>query len=119
MNAIGFDWRIEEESIPLAMDEDSFGAESKPAGGRTTRSSSKAEAEAIANALALANANAPNLSVLSKTAKERGKYKTFKTRIADLRAYKAKHGHCNVSANEDASLAQFCANARHSKVYHM
>ena len=46
--------------------------------------------------------------------KKRGKYTTFKQRLADLKAYKEKHGHINVKADEDKALYQFCASAKHS-----
>jgi len=47
--------------------------------------------------------------------KARGKYKTFEDRMEDLRRYKAKNGHANVSIPDDKSLAQFCANARYAR----
>lgn len=47
--------------------------------------------------------------------KPRGKYKTFEERVADLRTYKAKHGHTNVKHTEDKGLAQFCSATRHAR----
>ena len=47
--------------------------------------------------------------------KERGNYKSFDERIEDLRSYKEKHGHTNVSKHDDKSLANFCAHARHAR----
>jgi flagellar biosynthesis GTPase FlhF len=45
--------------------------------------------------------------------KTRIKYKTFDDRTEDLKLFKEKHGHVNVSIPEDNSLAQFCAQTRH------
>jgi hypothetical protein len=44
--------------------------------------------------------------------KTRGKYKTFDDRMEDLKLFKEKHGHANVSSREDKSLSQFCAQVR-------
>jgi flagellar biosynthesis GTPase FlhF len=46
--------------------------------------------------------------------KTRGKYKTFDDRMEDLKLFKEKHGHVNVSIPEDNSLAQFCAQTRYT-----
>jgi hypothetical protein len=46
--------------------------------------------------------------------KTRGKYKTFDDRMEDLKLFKEKHGHVNVSIPEDNSLAQFCVQVRHA-----
>ena len=46
--------------------------------------------------------------------KTRGKYKTFDDRMEDLKLFKEKHGHVNVSIPEDNTLAQFCLKARHA-----
>ncbi|KAL9181856.1 hypothetical protein ACHAXT_012199 [Thalassiosira profunda] len=94
LNAVGFDWRLEEgESQPVpssfAVAEPSLAEDSKPA--------------------------AKGTASLSQAPTERKKYMTFAIRLSDLKAYKAKHGHLDVSAHEDASLAQFCANARLSR----
>ena len=43
--------------------------------------------------------------------RERGA-KSFEQRIEDLRLYKEKHGHVNVSQKEDKSLYHFCWNLR-------
>ena len=40
------------------------------------------------------------------------RYKTFDDRMEDLKRYKEKHGHANVSIFEDKSLAQFCAKSK-------
>jgi hypothetical protein len=46
--------------------------------------------------------------------KTRGKYKTFDDRMEDLKLFKEKHGHVNVSIPEDNSLAKFCVQVRHA-----
>jgi hypothetical protein len=46
--------------------------------------------------------------------KARGKYKTFDDRMEDLKRFKEKHGHANVTIREDIPLGQFCAKARHA-----
>ncbi|KAL9187184.1 hypothetical protein ACHAXT_010904 [Thalassiosira profunda] len=40
--------------------------------------------------------------------------KSFQERIDDLQAYKAKHGHLKVKADEDRSLYRFCVDMRHA-----
>ena len=41
----------------------------------------------------------------------------FNNRLEDLKAYKTKHGHCNVSRTEEKykSLAHWCSNIRTSR----
>jgi hypothetical protein len=46
--------------------------------------------------------------------KTRGKYKTFDDRMEDLKLFKEKHGHVNVSIPVDKSLAQFCVQTRYT-----
>ena len=41
--------------------------------------------------------------------------KSFEQRIADLKAYKKKHGHINVKEKEDKSLNGFCLNIRYAR----
>ena len=47
--------------------------------------------------------------------KARGKKKTFVDRMEEMKRFMETHGHVNVSINEDRSLAQFCAQARHAR----
>ena len=42
-------------------------------------------------------------------------YNSFEQQIADLRSYKAKHGHVNVKKSEDKSLYQFCFLTRQAR----
>jgi len=37
---------------------------------------------------------------------------SFKDRIEDLKAFKAKHGHVRVTVKQDKSLSTFCSNMR-------
>jgi DNA repair exonuclease SbcCD ATPase subunit len=51
--------------------------------------------------------------------KTRGKYKTFDDRMEDLKLFKEKYGHVNLSVSsvsfpEDKSLAKFCVKMRHA-----
>ena len=46
---------------------------------------------------------------------ERESITSFAQRIADLRAYKEKHGHIKVSQKEDKSLFGFCTNMRYAR----
>jgi ATPase subunit of ABC transporter with duplicated ATPase domains len=48
--------------------------------------------------------------------KTRGKNKTFDDRMEDLKLFKEKYGHVNVSVSfpEDKSLAKFCVQVRHA-----
>jgi hypothetical protein len=39
----------------------------------------------------------------------------FEQRLADLQAYKEKHGHINVKRSEDKSLYEFCYNIRYAR----
>ncbi|KAL7525523.1 hypothetical protein ACHAXR_001045, partial [Thalassiosira sp. AJA248-18] len=41
--------------------------------------------------------------------------KTFEERIEDLRSYKEKHGHLNVTTKEDSNLNRFCRDVRKKK----
>jgi len=41
--------------------------------------------------------------------------KKFSNRVADLMAYREKHGHLDVKRSEDKILADFCANVRHAR----
>ncbi|KAL7528125.1 hypothetical protein ACHAXR_002280 [Thalassiosira sp. AJA248-18] len=58
----------------------------------------------------------PKVDTATKKA-ERGNYKSFSERVADLKAFKAKHGHVNVSSKieQDRSLAQFCSIVRYAR----
>ena len=62
-----------------------------------------------------ANANDVAVAPVNNRKKPRGQYKTFEERVADLRTYKAKHGHTNVKHTEDKRLAQFCSATRHAR----
>ena len=42
--------------------------------------------------------------------------KSFEQRIADLKAYKEKHGRVNVKMREDKSLYGFCYNVRYARI---
>ena len=46
---------------------------------------------------------------------ERGT-KSFEQRIADLQAYKEKHGHLNIRKSEDRSLYDFCNHMRRARI---
>lgn len=63
--------------------------------------------------------NEPDSSFEPKSAqqkgKERGRYKTFPDRIADLKAFKEIHGHLNVPKKYDKSLFQFTATVKHAR----
>ncbi|KAL9180512.1 hypothetical protein ACHAXT_010965 [Thalassiosira profunda] len=45
---------------------------------------------------------------------KRGTPCSFYQRVEQLRAFQAEHGHLNVSAADDKSLAKFCINVRHA-----
>jgi hypothetical protein len=49
--------------------------------------------------------------------KARGGYATFDERIAQLEAYKAQHGHVNVTAKDNKSLRKYCTKLRTSRRY--
>ena len=49
------------------------------------------------------------------TVKEQAAKKSFEQRIADLKAYKEKHGHVNVKQSEDKSLYKFCNDMRRAR----
>ena len=48
--------------------------------------------------------------------KEQAAKKSFEQRIADLKAYKKKHGHVKVKRSEDKSLSDFCYNVRYARI---
>ena len=43
------------------------------------------------------------------------KRKLFDQRVADLQAYKEKHGHANVKKSDDKSLYDFCKHMRRAR----
>lgn len=44
-----------------------------------------------------------------------GRFKSFESRIEDLKKFKQRNGHLNISREEDQSLFYFCHNVRYSR----
>ena len=79
-------------------------------GGALPNGSGKSDAQLVDN-----NTKKVSLSGLVSLSSTTRRYTSFEQRIDDLRAYKEKHGHMNVSQKEDQSLYDFCKTMRHTR----
>ncbi|KAL7527151.1 hypothetical protein ACHAXR_001833, partial [Thalassiosira sp. AJA248-18] len=75
-------------------------------------------AESVAASIFQKPSNSVNTQDGDKVTQSKGAKrptKTFEERIEDLRSYKEKHGHLNVTTREDHSLYNFCLAVRNAR----
>ena len=95
LDALGFDWCLDSRLRTHAI-----GSHEKPFICNEVR-----KRKSLSNSSSKEMGSAP-------PKKKRRVNKSFAQRIADLRAYKEKHGHVNVKEGEDKSLYRFCVDMR-------
>ena len=82
---------------------------------RYTHDNPKKKTTTIIDKERIASLNALGFDWSVRLREQTAAQKSFEQRIADLKAYKEKHGHVNVKKSEDKSLNNFCNNTRRAR----
>ena len=82
---------------------------------RYTHDNPKKKTTTIIDNERIASLNALGFDWSVRLREQTAAQKSFEQRIADLKAYKEKHGHVNVKLSDDKSLYGFCSQMRRAR----